>query len=121
MASLYFAAPLVFEAPLRTGPGYTLESAARTLGPTLIGSFSIGLPVSMLTYLFSSKHLAQSPQTVAMVAVLAGIMMILASYAIGDEEAVLILGIPAFIAALTYGVLGWFWILKPLRKRSETL
>lgn len=51
-----------------------------------------------------------------MVAVLAGIMMILTSYVIGDEMGVLVLGIPAFLAALTYGILGWFWILKPLQR-----
>ena len=42
--------------------------------------------------------------------------MVLTSYAIADEEGVFLLGIPAFIAALTYGILGWFWILKPLQR-----
>lgn len=116
MATLYFVAALVFDTPLRTGAGYSLASASRTFMPSLMGSFAIGLPVALMTYFLSGKHLAQSPLTVAMVAVLAGVMMILTSYALGDEEAVRILGIPAFIAALTYGILGWFWILKPLRK-----
>ena len=54
-----------------------------------------------------------------MIAVLAGIMMVLASYAIGEGGGILFLGIPAFLAALTYGILGWFWILRPLRKSQQ--
>ena len=45
--------------------------------------------------------------------------MLLTSYAIAEEEGVLALGIPAFIAALTYGILGWFWILRPLRASEQ--
>ena len=116
MATLYFVAALVFDTPLRTGAGYTIGSAVRVFMPSLMASFAIGLPGALMTFVLSGKHLAQSPVTVAMVAVLAGIVMILTSFAIGDEEAVRILGIPAFIAALTYGILGWFWILKPLQR-----
>jgi hypothetical protein len=91
---------------------YTL----RFLPVAIAGSFGIGFPVALLTFLFSWRHLAQSSATLAIVAVLAGIMMILTSYAIADEEGVFLLGIPAFVAALTYGILGWFWILKPLQR-----
>ncbi|MEM6856238.1 MAG: hypothetical protein AAF559_00070 [Pseudomonadota bacterium] len=80
---------------------------------TLAITCIIGLPVALLTYLFARRHLEQSPATLAMIAVLAGIIMVLTSYAIGDEETVLNLGIPAFAAAITYGILGWFWIVKP--------
>jgi hypothetical protein len=83
----------------------------------LLGSFSVGLPIAALTFVFAGKHLANSPATLAMVTVLAGIMLVLASYALASEVGVLALGIPSFIAALTFGVLGWFWVLRPMRKR----
>ena len=51
-----------------------------------------------------------------MVAVLAGIMLMLASFVLADEAGVLVLGIPAFIAVITFAVLGWFWILRPMRR-----
>ena len=87
--------------------------------PALLGSFTIGYPVALLAFYLSWRHLVASPTTLAMVSVLAGIMMLLTSYAIAEEEGVLALGIPAFIAALTYGILGWFWILRPLRASEQ--
>ncbi|MEM1289721.1 MAG: hypothetical protein AAGH60_15330 [Pseudomonadota bacterium] len=111
----YFALGSTLDGILDGGHGFTSDAAVGTLGAALFGSFTIGLPVALLTFLLSWRHLAQSPATLAMVAVLAGIMMILTSYVIGDEMGVLVLGLPAFVAALTYGILGWFWILKPLR------
>lgn len=85
----------------------------------LLGNFVIGLPIALLVFWLAHKHLVRSPTTLAMVSVLAGIMMILASFAMGDSEAVLALGLPAFVAALTYGLLGWFWILRPMRKSMD--
>jgi len=99
--------------------GMSAERAGGALMMTLFGSFTIGLPVALLTFLLSWRHLANSPTTLAMVTVLAGIMMVITSYAIGKETGVLILGIPAFLAALTYGILGWFWVLKPLRNSPQ--
>lgn len=85
---------------------------------TSLGSFLIGLPIALLTFWLSREHLIGSPQTLAMIAVLAGIMMMLASFVIGDENGVIVLGVPAFIAAITFGALGWFWILVPLRSQG---
>lgn len=82
---------------------------------SLAGSFGLGLPIALMVYWMASHHLAQSPKLLAMIALLAGIMMILASYVIGQEEGVVLLGMPAFFAALTFGGLGWLWIVKPIR------
>lgn len=98
-----------------------LPAALSALPFALFGSFCVGLPVAVLTFFLSWRHLARSPTTLAMIAVLAGIMMILTSYAIADEAGVVTLGVPAFIAAVTYGLLGWFWILKPIRKTLTNL
>ena len=90
-----------------------------TLLPTaLLGSFAIGLPIAILVFCFAGAELAKSFTTLAAMTFLAGIMLLLASYAVAGEGGVKLLGIPAFIAAVTYGVLGWFWILKPLQKRD---
>lgn len=83
---------------------------------SLIGSFAIGLPVALLVFWLSHRHLVGSPFTLAIIVVLSGIMMILASFVIGDSGGVIVLGLPAFMAAATFGLLGWFWILKPLRE-----
>lgn len=94
----------------------SIEVGLWLLWPTLFASFTIGFPVALLTFVLARRHLVQSPTTLAMATVLAGIMMVLTSYWIAEEGGVLALGIPAFIAALTYGILGWFWILRPLRR-----
>ena len=119
MATLYFGALSEIQHPSLAGYEMTWVRAGVTLMLTLFASFAIGLPIALLTFLFSSQHLAKSPTALAMVCVLAGIMMVLASFALADQRGVVTLGIPAFIAALTYGILGWFWILKPLRKAER--
>ena len=91
------------------------EASAGTFLFSLIGSLAIGLPIALLVFWMSGKHLRNSPATLAMIVVLAGIMMVLASFVIGDEEGVAVLGVPAFICAVTFGVLGWFWIIRPMR------
>lgn len=96
-------------------PGYSLE----IFKLAAMGCFVIGLPIAGLIFLFSGKHLARSFTTSAMVGALSGIMMVLASFVVGAEMGVAILGIPAFMAALTFTVLGWFWILKPERNRAQ--
>lgn len=94
----------------------SVELFGALVAVSVMSSFAIGLPVALLIFALSWRQLMTSPTTLAMTTILAGIMMVLASYAIGDETGVLILGIPAFIAALTYGILGWFWILRPLQR-----
>ncbi|MEO0461869.1 MAG: hypothetical protein AAF127_01980 [Pseudomonadota bacterium] len=81
----------------------------------LIGSFGIGLPVALLVLWLAGKQIAQNPQILAMIVALSAIMLMLASFAVGGEIAMFTLGLPSALAALTYGILGWFWILRPLR------
>ena len=97
----------------------TNELIGGLVAVSVMSSFLIGLPVALLIFALSWRQLMNSPTQMAMTTVLAGIMMVLTSFAIGDEAGVLLLGIPAFIAALTYGILGWFWILKPQRKANS--
>ena len=79
-------------------------------------SVMLGLPIALLVFWMAHKHLVQSPNTLAMIALLAGIMMVLASFVIGERQGVILLGVPASIAAVTYALLGWLWILKPMGK-----
>ena len=95
----------------------TGEASRASFLVALLGTFAVGLPIALFTFRFSGKHLAQSFTSLAMVAVLAGIMLLLASFVLADEAGVLVLGIPAFIAALTFGGLGWLWILRPMREK----
>jgi fluoride ion exporter CrcB/FEX len=85
------------------------------LAVALLGSFAIGLPVALITFHLSWRQLAQAPITLALVAVLSGVMMMLASFVLLGREGLLALGIPSFIAAATFGLLGWLWIVKPIR------
>ncbi len=91
------------------------EALGGTFFYTALGSLVIGLPIALLTFWMSRRHLVKSPTTLAMIAVLAGIMMVLASFVIGDRNGVIVLGIPAFVSACTFGLLGWFWIVRPMR------
>lgn len=108
-----------FVAALRTGHGaeWIMGSESSLIfSVALLGTFAIGLPIAFFAYRFSALHMAQSFVTLAMVAVLSGIMLVLASFVVGDRAGVVLMGIPAFIAALTFGLLGWFWVLRPQRK-----
>ena len=97
------------------------SESALIFSVALLGTFAIGLPIAFFAYRFSALHMAQSFVTLAMVAVLSGIMLILASFVVGDMVGVRLLGIPAFIAAITFGLLGWFWIIRPQEKiRRDT-
>lgn len=86
---------------------------------SLVGCFVVGLPVALLVFWMSHKHILASPETLAMIVVLAGIMMVLASYVIGERQGVILLGVPAIFASATFGILGWFWIIRPLRGNSH--
>ena len=91
-----------------------------TLQGSLLGSLTIGLPISLLTLSMARRHLLESPKTLAMIVALAGVMMVLASYTLAEREGMIMLGIPAFLAALIYGVMGWFWIMRPMRKEDPS-
>ena len=111
----------LFGLTLYQGHGIEWALGEASLGSflvSLVGTFAIGLPIALFAYRFSGPQMARSFTTLAMVAVLSGIMLVLASFVVADSAGVLVLGIPAFIAALTFGVLGWFWILRPMRRQD---
>lgn len=118
-ASLYVAVISYVYMVFGIGTGFSSQAAALTLMLTLLGTFAIGLPVAVLTYLFSSKHMIRSPAVIVMIAMLSGIMCMLASFLLGREQGVLMLGIPAFVAVITFAVMGWYWVLKPQRVQGS--
>ncbi len=85
----------------------------------LLGSYGVGMPVSLLTYFLARRHLMQSPMTLFTIASLAGVMMILVCLVFGDGFLALMFGVPSLIAALVFATLGWFWILKPEREAAN--
>ncbi len=82
----------------------------------LLGSFAVGLPIALLCFFLAGVHLRGSPKTVFLMANLASVMLMLASFAIADQFGVIFLGIPSAIAANVFAALGYLWILKPQRE-----
>lgn len=97
-------------------PGFMIS----LLPMALLGSYAVGFPIAVLTFWLARKHLVHHPSTLALIAPLAGLMMTLASFLLMDGSAAVLFGVPCFIAASTYAVLGWFWILKPMREAETT-
>ncbi|EAQ30195.1 hypothetical protein NAP1_05445 [Erythrobacter sp. NAP1] len=117
VAAWGYVALLGFVHTMTTGEQqFSTEAALTTLGFSLLGSFAIGLPTALLTYFLSSRHLIYSPTTVMITGLLSGVMLVLASFVLGGEAGIVMLGVPALIAAITFAVLGWYWILKPKRE-----
>lgn len=112
----YLFALMLYQYGLEAANWATGDASMASFLAALLGTFAVGLPIALFTFLWSGKHLAQSVTTLATVTVLAGIMLVLASYVLARDAGVLVLGIPAFLASLTFAVLGWFWILRPMRK-----
>ncbi|MEP3051746.1 MAG: hypothetical protein ABJP48_02030 [Erythrobacter sp.] len=92
------------------------EMGLEMLPLALLGSFAVGLPVALLTYFFAAKRLTSSPLTLLLIANLAGIVLILASFALADVFGAFFLGLPSWLAANVFGVIGWFWIVKPQKE-----
>ncbi|MEM7778932.1 MAG: hypothetical protein AAF697_00915 [Pseudomonadota bacterium] len=97
------------------GPVLGAKFYLALLLPALIGSFGIGLPVALVTFHLSWRHLVYEPSTLIIIATLAGVMMMLTSFVLLGDEGLLALGLPSFVASATFAILGWFWILRPLR------
>ena len=102
----------VIDGELHLDPNYYFVQA---IPLALMGSYCIGLPVALLTFVLSKDHLIRSPKTLATITALAGVMMVLAALTFGDEFTALVFGLPAAVAGAVFAVLGWFWILKPMR------
>ncbi|MEL6487360.1 MAG: hypothetical protein AAFQ13_09470 [Pseudomonadota bacterium] len=85
----------------------------------LLGSFAIGLPIALVCLYLAGTHLRRSPGTVFLMANFAGAVLLLASYVLGQGSGLIALGAPSVIAANTFALLGWFWILKPERDQTR--
>ncbi|MGB3469456.1 MAG: hypothetical protein WBA51_01370 [Erythrobacter sp.] len=111
--------PLVFGHFFRDGEPLAIQTYFASLSVALLGSFTVGLPVALLTFHLAWRHLVQSPVTLAMIACLSGVMMMLTSFVLLGREGLITLGLPSFIAAGTFGLLGWLWIIKPIGQMEE--
>lgn len=85
----------------------------------LCGSLLIGLPIALVTFHLAWKQLVHAPLTLAMIASLSGVMMMLTSFVLWGEPGLVTIGLPSFIAAGTFGLLGWLWIIKPIGQMEE--
>ena len=85
----------------------------------LAGNFVVGLPVAVLVYALARKQMVQAPAILAMISVLSGVMLILASFVVGDARAALIFGLPAFASAITFGVVGYLFLIRPHRTSGK--
>ena len=96
-----------------------LPTMMRLLPLALLGSFAVGLPIALLTFWLAGKELMQSPSPVFFAANLAGIMLIMVTFLLGDLIGAVFYGLPSLMAANVFAFLGWFWILRPLREASH--
>lgn len=113
MAMVY--APLGF--PFNS-PGSSSGNSLELFPFALIGCYAVGMPIALLIHALAGRQLARSLAAVFLIALLASIMMLLASFVIGGGDAMIILGIPASIAAFIFAGLGWLWFLEPLGRAS---
>ena len=84
-----------------------------------LGSFAVGLPVALLTFQLAGHQLASKMSNVFVAANLGGVMLLLVTALLGETFGALFYGLPCVIAANIYALLGWFWILKPMREASS--
>ncbi|BDI61147.1 hypothetical protein [Qipengyuania nanhaisediminis] len=90
--------------------------AVQLLPVALLGSFAIGLPVALLVLFLASDTLIRKIGAVLMAANLARVMMILVTSLLWGQFGALFYGVPSWIAANVFALLGWLWILKPMRE-----
>ena len=98
------------------GPEIVMSGLGLLFKFAMLGSFAVGLPIALLVFWLAGGQLAQNPSILATVVALSCVMLLLASFVIGGVPVMFLNGLPCVLAALTYGVLGWLWILKPMRK-----
>ena len=113
-AMAWLPAGIMFTAEM--GPEIVVTGLGLLFKFAMLGSFAVGLPVALLVLWLAGGQLAQNPSILAMVVALSCVMLLLASFVIGGVPVMFLYGLPCILAALTYGVLGWLWILKPMRK-----
>ena len=92
------------------------SQSASVLPVAFLGSFAVGLPIALLTYFLARTQLHKTPSIVFIAANLAGAVMVLVTYLLGDLFGGLFFGLPSLIAANVFATLGYFWIIKPERE-----
>ncbi|MEM9084569.1 MAG: hypothetical protein AAGB23_01435 [Pseudomonadota bacterium] len=104
-----------------TGPDSVLPRyyTLRFLPVSIAGSFGVGFPIALTVYFLAREPLSHSFSTVLLIAVLSSVVIALTAAIIFDGSAALIFGVPTLFATLTYSVLGWFWILRPMRNSID--
>jgi len=85
----------------------------------LLGSFAVGLPIALLTLFLAGKAMSDRIGTVMTAANCGGFMLLLVTAVLGGPFGVLYYGVPSWIAANVFGLLGWFLILKPMREAGH--
>ena len=100
-----------------SGPGF--DEILKMFGPALVATLLIGFPVATLVVAFSGRQLARSVETLAITVLLVCVMLLLSAYWIAGSFGILFFGLPSVMAALTYAVLGWFLILRPMRENGN--
>ncbi|MEM7664476.1 MAG: hypothetical protein AAF250_01345 [Pseudomonadota bacterium] len=85
----------------------------------LLGSFAIGLPVALMIYALAGRSLAAMPSTIFLIGLTSGLVLIVTSFFVAGEIGVLFLGMPSFFAANTFAVLGWFFVIRPMRNAES--
>lgn len=96
-----------------------MDYSAGVFSVALMGSYVVGFPVAVLIFLLSAKHLVHKPSTLVLITLLASVVMLIASFAIGDAGAMLAFGLPSVVAAITYAILGHLWIIRPVREGRD--
>ena len=116
-----------FAAWLRVALVFAGSMDAATWPPTmgrmflvaLLGSFGIGFPIAATIFFLARRELARAPSSLVLIVILVGVMIALTSFILLDESAAIIFGVPSLFAASAYALLGWLWLLKPLREAAN--
>lgn len=90
-----------------------LPLAVNLLVVAMAGSFVLGLPVAAMFIAIAGRTFDGGLAGLLGLGAATGLVLLVMTGALGGQFGALFLGGPAFIAAMVYAVLGWFWILKP--------
>ncbi len=96
-------------------PGLRLFAAARLFLVAIIGSFLIGLPISLATYGLLNSNQQCGVWTLVVIGNLAAIALALLAGSAAGIFGLVFYGIPILIAANVFAVAGWFIVMKPTR------
>jgi hypothetical protein len=98
--------------------GLRLNAIARLLSLAMVGSFLIGLPVSLLTYQLLKADQQFGIRTLVLIANVAAVIVASLAGAAAGVFGLVFFGLPILIAANVFAVAGWLFIVKPTRANS---